>query len=76
MAVAAGRGAELRAPLAIAVFGGLFSATALTLIVLPVLYEALEDGKGRALAWVRGEGSEAAGGAEGRAEPLVPAQGD
>jgi HAE1 family hydrophobic/amphiphilic exporter-1 len=76
MAVAAGRGAELRAPLAIAVFGGLFSATALTLIVLPVLYEALEDGKGRALAWVRGEGSEAAGEAEGRAEPLVPAQGD
>jgi HAE1 family hydrophobic/amphiphilic exporter-1 len=76
MAVAAGRGAELRAPLAIAVFGGLFSATALTLIVLPVLYEALEDGKGLALAWVRGEGSEAADGADGRAKPLVPAPGD
>ena len=32
MAFAAGRGAELRAPLAIAVFGGLFSATAMTLL--------------------------------------------
>jgi hydrophobic/amphiphilic exporter-1 (mainly G- bacteria), HAE1 family len=47
MAVAAGRGAELRAPLAIAIFGGLLSATALTLIVLPVLYEVIEEGRVR-----------------------------
>ena len=33
MAIAAGRGAELRAPLAVSIFGGLFSATALTLLV-------------------------------------------
>ena len=69
MAFAAGRGAELRAPLAIAVFGGLFSATAMTLLVLPVLYEAIEEGKQRIVGWVRGE-EEVAG------EALAPVQGD
>jgi hydrophobic/amphiphilic exporter-1 (mainly G- bacteria), HAE1 family len=34
-----GEGAELRAPLAIAIVGGLLSATVLTLIVVPVLYQ-------------------------------------
>jgi hydrophobic/amphiphilic exporter-1 (mainly G- bacteria), HAE1 family len=43
MALAGGRGAELRAPLAVAIFGGLLSATALTLIVIPVLYEVVEE---------------------------------
>jgi hydrophobic/amphiphilic exporter-1 (mainly G- bacteria), HAE1 family len=43
MAFGFGRGVELRAPLAIAVFGGLLSATLLTLIVIPVFYEAMED---------------------------------
>jgi hypothetical protein len=38
-----GRGADLRAPLAIAVIGGLISATALTLIVVPVAYDLLDD---------------------------------
>ena len=33
----------LQAPLAVAIFGGLFSATALTLLVIPVVYEAVED---------------------------------
>ena len=33
-----GEGAELRAPLAIAIVGGLTSATLLTLLVVPVLY--------------------------------------
>ncbi len=36
-----GRGAELRAPLAITVIGGLTSATLLTLIVVPVLFEGI-----------------------------------
>ena len=43
MAVAGGRGAELRAPLAVSIFGGLVTSTALTLIVLPVIYEAVEE---------------------------------
>jgi HAE1 family hydrophobic/amphiphilic exporter-1 len=47
MALGIGRGADLRAPLAIAVIGGLISATALTLIVVPVAYDLLEETRGR-----------------------------
>ncbi len=43
MAMGIGPGAELQAPLAIAVFGGLVTATALTLIVIPVVYDLLEE---------------------------------
>ena len=43
MALGLGPGAELQAPLAIAVFGGLISATALTLVVIPVAYDLLEE---------------------------------
>ena len=43
MVLGLGAGAELQQPLAIALFGGLISATALTLIVLPVMYELLEE---------------------------------
>jgi HAE1 family hydrophobic/amphiphilic exporter-1 len=38
LAVGWGAGADLRAPLAVAVIGGLISATVLTLIVIPVVY--------------------------------------
>ena len=38
MALATGTGAEVQKPLAIVVIGGLFSATLLTLLVLPALY--------------------------------------
>jgi HAE1 family hydrophobic/amphiphilic exporter-1 len=38
-----GAGASLQAPMAVAVFGGLLSATALTLIVIPVCYELLDE---------------------------------
>ncbi|TFG63918.1 MAG: efflux RND transporter permease subunit, partial [Gemmatimonadales bacterium] len=41
MALGWGAGADLRAPLAIAVIGGLISATLLTLIVVPVIYSLL-----------------------------------
>lgn len=41
MALAIGEGAELGAPLAIAVIGGLSSSTLLTLIVIPVIYACL-----------------------------------
>jgi HAE1 family hydrophobic/amphiphilic exporter-1 len=42
MALGIGRGADLRAPLAIAVIGGLTVATLLTLIVVPVVYSLVE----------------------------------
>ena len=41
MALGWGTGADLRAPLAVAVIGGLISATFLTLIVVPVVYSLL-----------------------------------
>jgi HAE1 family hydrophobic/amphiphilic exporter-1 len=42
MALGIGQGAELRAPLAIAVIGGLTLSTLLTLIVIPVVYATLD----------------------------------
>jgi HAE1 family hydrophobic/amphiphilic exporter-1 len=49
MALGLGRGSDLRAPLAIAVIGGLVVATGLTLIVVPVVYQSVE---GLRLRWV------------------------
>ena len=43
MALGFGRGADLRAPMAISVIGGLLVATALTLVVVPVVYSLIED---------------------------------
>lgn len=48
LALGWGAGADLRAPLAIAVVGGLLSATVLTLLVVPVLYGAVARREGRA----------------------------
>jgi len=45
MAIGLGEGAELRAPMALAVIGGLLSSTALTLIVVPVVYRLLDRGE-------------------------------
>jgi HAE1 family hydrophobic/amphiphilic exporter-1 len=42
MALGIGRGADLRAPLAVTVIGGLVFATGLTLIVVPVVYQSIE----------------------------------
>ncbi len=42
MALSSGAGAEVQRPLASVVIGGLITSTALTLLVLPVLYRALE----------------------------------
>jgi HAE1 family hydrophobic/amphiphilic exporter-1 len=44
LAFAIGEGAEQRAPMAHAVIGGLITSTLLTLLVVPVVYAALEDG--------------------------------
>jgi HAE1 family hydrophobic/amphiphilic exporter-1 len=38
LAIGVGEGAALRAPMAVAVIGGLFSCTALPLIVIPCVY--------------------------------------
>ena len=43
LAFGLGQGAELRAPMATAVIGGLLSSTVLTLIFIPVLYSLLDD---------------------------------
>jgi HAE1 family hydrophobic/amphiphilic exporter-1 len=64
MAFAVGRGSELRAPLAVSIFGGLFSATTMTLIVLPVIYEMVEDARARVAVW-RGAPARVEVGAEG-----------
>ncbi|MBN2171012.1 MAG: efflux RND transporter permease subunit [Candidatus Krumholzibacteriota bacterium] len=42
MAIGLGEGAEIRAPMAIAVIGGLILATLLTLVVIPVVYDLLD----------------------------------
>lgn len=45
MALGLGKGADLRAPLAIAVIGGLLLATILTLILVPVLFSVVESAR-------------------------------
>jgi len=60
MALATGTGAEVQRPLATVVIGGILSSTALTLLVLPVLYR---------LAYRRDDGRE---GAAAQADAVVP----
>jgi len=64
MALGLGEGAELRAPLAITVIGGLTVATVLTLVVIPVLYSVLDRTRlpadRRATESTRGDHPEAA----------------
>lgn len=47
MAIAFGEGASLRAPMAIAVIGGLVTATILSLVVIPCVYYLLEQMKNK-----------------------------
>ncbi len=42
MAIGSGEGAEVRAPMAITVIGGLTISTLLTLVVIPVVYTLLD----------------------------------
>jgi HAE1 family hydrophobic/amphiphilic exporter-1 len=49
LALALGQGAEMRAPMARAVLGGLITSTLLTLLVVPVVYTVLDDMGG----WIR-----------------------
>jgi hydrophobic/amphiphilic exporter-1 (mainly G- bacteria), HAE1 family len=43
LALGLGQGAEMRAPMARAVIGGLITSTVLTLLVVPVVYTLLDD---------------------------------
>jgi multidrug efflux pump subunit AcrB len=47
IALGFGAGAELRAPMAVAIIGGLITSTALSLIVIPVAYTIFDDWAGR-----------------------------
>jgi len=59
-----GDGSEFRAPMAIAVIGGVVSSTLLSLVVIPVLYLAIENAKARLarLFGPKARAEEAAGG--------------
>jgi Cu/Ag efflux pump CusA len=64
MAIGWGEGAEIRAPMAITVIGGLSLSTLLTLIFIPVVYEWVEGAPVRRPAVEHGlprEGEEAVG---------------
>jgi hydrophobic/amphiphilic exporter-1 (mainly G- bacteria), HAE1 family len=67
MVLGLGSGAELQAPLAITVFGGLISATPLTLVVIPVAYDLLGEASER----MRHRAEGLAGG-DGRSRKLPP----
>lgn len=58
IALGTGEGAESRAPMAIAVIGGLTTSTLLTLVVVPAVYTVLDDlrrpGEWRLARWLRG----------------------
>ncbi len=47
LALGFGAGAELRAPMAVAIMGGLVTSTLLSLIVVPVIYDLLDDWRSR-----------------------------
>jgi hydrophobic/amphiphilic exporter-1 (mainly G- bacteria), HAE1 family len=51
-AISRGEGSEFRAPMAIAVIGGVISSTLLSLVVVPAFYLAIENAK----AWLRARG--------------------
>jgi HAE1 family hydrophobic/amphiphilic exporter-1 len=53
LGLGAGGGAQTRAPMAVAVIGGLLTSTLLTLVLVPVVYTLLDDLRGlRVRAWV------------------------
>lgn len=47
LALGLGAGAELRSPMAVAIMGGLVTSTLLSLFVVPVLYDLLDEGRSR-----------------------------
>jgi HAE1 family hydrophobic/amphiphilic exporter-1 len=62
VALGSGEGAQFRAPLGVAVIGGVLSSALLTLVAIPTFYEILEEGReglGRFLRRLTGAGSPA-----------------
>jgi HAE1 family hydrophobic/amphiphilic exporter-1 len=56
MALGFGAGAEIRAPMAITVIGGLTISTLLTLVVIPVVYSLIEERRADLAAELAQEG--------------------
>ncbi len=52
-AMGTGEGSEFRGPMAIAVIGGVISSTLLSLVVVPVVYLAIEQNKAKLWRWLR-----------------------
>jgi HAE1 family hydrophobic/amphiphilic exporter-1 len=50
VALGYGEGADFRAPLGRAVIGGVVASTVLTLVVIPTVYEIMEEWRSRLLA--------------------------
>jgi HAE1 family hydrophobic/amphiphilic exporter-1 len=55
VAMGSGEGGDFRAPLGIAVIGGVITSTLLTLLVIPTVYESLADTRDWIIARFRGE---------------------
>jgi hydrophobic/amphiphilic exporter-1 (mainly G- bacteria), HAE1 family len=66
-----GPGADLQAPLAITVFGGLFTATVLTLIVIPVAYELIDELGSKLRGGLRGRADEPTRVESSAGEPVI-----
>ena len=47
VALARGDGSEIRFPMAVTIIGGLFTSTALTLGIVPVVYSLIDDLRSR-----------------------------
>ena len=72
VAIGAGEGADFRAPLGRAVIGGVITSTFLTLLVIPTVYEILDEGREWAMSKFKGRTPH---GAHGGINP-VPEAGD
>ncbi len=53
VALGGGEGAQFRAPLGVAVIGGVLTSTLLTLLVIPTVYEILDDFREKALGFIK-----------------------
>jgi HAE1 family hydrophobic/amphiphilic exporter-1 len=51
IALGIGEGADWRAPLGRAVIGGTLTSTLLTLLVIPTVYEILDEAKEKVMGW-------------------------
>src|SRR5690606_6613154 len=58
MAISSSAGAEVQRPLATVVIGGLFTATLLTMIVLPILFKILDEKEFKKPKFKKGKNSD------------------